>query len=252
MSEPALVLSCEHGGNAVPVRWARLFRSARGRALLRSHRGWDPGALELARLLARELRAPLIACTVSRLLADANRPVDHPKLFSEFTRELSEPERRAILSSSHQPHWEAVRRAVQRGIAGRGRVLHVSVHSFTPMLGGVARGCDAGLLYDPARRRERELCERWQARLAGGAPGLRVRRNFPYRGVSAALTTTLRGIFPRSDYLGIELEMNQGLWARRSPSARGRLAREIAATFAGSMDPDLDSRGRLACGGESR
>jgi len=41
-------------------------------------------------------------------------------------------------------------------------------------------------------------------------PGLRVRRNYPYRGAADGLTTHLRRqLGPR--YLGVELEINQAL-----------------------------------------
>jgi predicted N-formylglutamate amidohydrolase len=237
MSEPALVLSCEHGGYRIPSRWAPLFTSTRARRLLHSHRGWDSGALDLARRLAHELRAPLVACTTSRLLADANRPPGHPHLFSAFTRDLPEDEKRAVLRAAHQPHWRAVERAVRRAIARRGRVLHLSVHSFTPVLRGVPRRCNAGLLYDPARIRERVLCARWHTALSVAAPELRVRLNFPYRGTSAALTTSLRRMMPARSYLGIELEISQGLWMRQSPRERKRLGSQIAAALRESAFP---------------
>jgi predicted N-formylglutamate amidohydrolase len=235
MPEWALVLSCEHGGNSIPLRWAELFRSKRARALLRSHRGWDPGELDLARRLARRLGAPLVACNTSRLLADANRPATHPRAFSRFTRALPAAEKRAILRTAHEPHWQAVERAVRRARVRHRQVLHLSVHSFTPVLGGVARRCDLGLLYDPSRPPERAFSLRWQRELAALTPGLRLRRNHPYRGVSAALTTSLRGVFAPRDYLGVELELNQGLWARRSSAERTQLATAIAESFARAL-----------------
>jgi predicted N-formylglutamate amidohydrolase len=71
----ALLITCEHGGNSVPPRWRPLFRGHR--ALLDSHRGWDPGALPIARALAREMNAPLIYSTISRLLVELNRSPHH-------------------------------------------------------------------------------------------------------------------------------------------------------------------------------
>lgn len=236
MSDWVLVLSCEHAGKRVPARWSGLFAGAHARALLRSHRGWDPGALELARRLARQLRAPLVACTTTRLLADANRPAGHPRLFSPFTRGLSLDERREILRSAHEPHWAGVEGAVRRALLRHRRVLHLSIHSFTPVLAGVARNCELGLLFDPRRARERALCLRWQQRIAGSeALQLRVRRNYPYRGVSAALTTSLRRRFPQTAYLGIELELNQGYWRRLGSAERSRLAVELTRTLGESL-----------------
>ena len=63
-----LILTCEHGGCEVPAEYATRF-SGRA-ALLRSHRGWDVGALTLAEEMAHALDAPLFASTTTRLLID--------------------------------------------------------------------------------------------------------------------------------------------------------------------------------------
>ena len=41
------LITCEHGGNRIPPRYRDLFAGCE--ALLQSHRGYDPGALTLAR-----------------------------------------------------------------------------------------------------------------------------------------------------------------------------------------------------------
>lgn len=208
---PALLLTCEHGGNRIPAEYRALFAGHGER--LAGHQGYDAGALACARGLSAALRAPLIHAEVSRLLVDLNRSPHHPALFSDLTRALPGAQREAILARHYFPH----RRRIERWIAARVRagriVLHVAVHSFTPVLGGKVRGADLGLLYDPARPLEARLCRRWQAALRD-AGGLRVRRNYPYRGVSDGLTTYLRGRFPRRLYAGVELEINQDILAR--------------------------------------
>jgi predicted N-formylglutamate amidohydrolase len=73
----AFLVTCEHGGNRIPAPYRKLF--VRQRALLDSHRGWDPGALQMARALSTALRAPLVASTTSRLLVDLNRSAGHPR-----------------------------------------------------------------------------------------------------------------------------------------------------------------------------
>ena len=93
--------------------------------------------------------------------------------------------------------------------AARGRIVHLSCHSFTPRLDGVERRADIGLLYDPTREVEVALCLAWQRALKGAAPHLRVRRNYPYRGYDDGLTTTLRRRYADPWYAGIELEVNQ-------------------------------------------
>lgn len=73
------------------------------------------------------------------------------------------------------------------------------------------RSADVGLLYDPRRRGEVEVCARWRDALAALAPDLRVRRNYPYAGKDDGLTSYLRQRFTEKDYVGIELEINQSL-----------------------------------------
>jgi predicted N-formylglutamate amidohydrolase len=209
-----LVVSAEHAGCRVPPRLANRFRGRR--AALESHRGHDPGSHELARALARAFDAPLMAATVSRLVVELNRSPGHPALFSALTRDLPDAEKEWLLSRYYRPHRRRVEEAVRTALASGRPVLHLAVHTFTPVLAGKARRADVGLLYDPKRAGERRFCAAWQQAIRRRAPDLRVRRNYPYRGVSDGLTTFLRRRLPSRRYLGIELEVSQRL-VRGSP-----------------------------------
>jgi len=204
---PGFVVSCEHAGNLVPAPWRPLFAGAG--ETLRSHRGWDPGAARIARALASALAIEPILHHPTRLLADANRSADHPQCFSEFTRELDDADRATILTRYHRPYRTRVQRAVREAVETHGTCVHVSVHTFTPVLDGVERDVDVGLLFDPVRHLETELIEAWRTRILAGDAGIRVRRNDPYLGTDDGLTTTLRTIHPADRYAGIEIEVNQ-------------------------------------------
>jgi predicted N-formylglutamate amidohydrolase len=201
------LLTCEHGGHEVPARWKRLFRGAG--LVLRSHRGWDRGALATFRILAPAVADASFFATTTRLLVDLNRSVGHRALFSEFTRQLPEPEREAILETHYYAWRDAVISQIDAWRAAGDSVLHVSVHSFTPALNGVVRNADIGLLYDPGRPWERAICRRWRTILRDKAPDARVRLNYPYRGTADGFTKHLRRRFPEG-YAGIELELNEG------------------------------------------
>ena len=203
----ALVVTCEHAGNRIPAPYRRLFRAEQ--ALLDSHRGYDAGALAMARALAAAFAAPLVAGTVSRLLVDLNRSVGHPRLHGESIRKMPAAVRRRILNDYYRPYRAQAERFVMQAIAERGRAFHLSSHSFTPELDGKVRNADIGLLYDPARPGEAELCERWKASLAICAPDLTVRRNYPYAGKGDGLTAWFRRRLPPAAYVGVELEINQ-------------------------------------------
>lgn len=234
---PTLLLTCEHAGNSVPTRWGALFEGAD--AVLESHRGWDPGALDLSRHLAERLNVRLVAHHVTRLLVDANRSSGHPRLFSEYTRGLSRAEREQIMAHYHDPHWGDVREAVDGGIRASGSVVHVGIHSFVPILGDRIRDVDVGLLYDPRRPGERDLARSWLAAVRLRLPDLRVRANRPYRGVSDGLTTALRSSYPDRVYLGLELEVSQGLL--RDPEDVAHIADVLSGAF-GVAEPRAGSR----------
>jgi predicted N-formylglutamate amidohydrolase len=94
---------------------------------------------------------------------------------------------------------------IHQAVANEKRVGHISSHSFTPELDGKRRDADIGLLYDPARPGEVELCIQWQAYLKAHAPQWNVRRNYPYLGKADGLTSYFRQCFPPAAYVGIEL-----------------------------------------------
>lgn len=201
------LITCEHGGNRIPSAYRHLFRGQQ--ALLDSHRGYDPGALAMAHDLAKALRAPLVSSTVSRLLVDLNRSIGHRRLHLDSVRDAGAMVREAIVTRYYAPYRARAEQLVAEAVARGKRVVHVSSHSFTPHLDGVARNADVGLLYDPARSGERALCEKWQAALRAAAPLLRVRRNYPYAGKGDGLTRTLRRRYAPESYVGVELEINQ-------------------------------------------
>jgi len=201
------VITCEHGGNSIPGRYRSFFVGCS--ALLKTHRGWDPGAAAMARELSQGMGAPLFESTVSRLLVDLNRSLGHPRLFSEMTRGAPPAAREEILERYYRPFRDQVEHSIASSVAQGNAVIHISSHSFSSQLAGKRRNADIGLLYDPARSFEADLCGRWQKALELDAPDLTVRRNYPYSGKSDGFTKALRLRFPDPAYAGVELEINQ-------------------------------------------
>ena len=216
--EARYVVTCEHGGNRVPPWLKNEFKGQS--ALLASHRGWDAGALTLARRLADTLAAPLHYSTTSRLVVDLNRSAHHREVFSAITRKLDGATRQRVLDACYQPYREAVMAEIDAQVARGARVIHLSAHSFVPRLNGVVRNADVGFLYDPKRRREAQLCDAWARAVVAAAPALRVRRNYPYRGSADGLTTALRRRYPSAQYAGIEIELNQALFEDAAAARR--------------------------------
>ena len=118
-------------------------------------------------------------------------------------------------------------------VLSRGRgvtVVHVGVHSFTPVLNGVRRNADIGLLFDPRRAMESAFCRSWKTAIEALDPTLRVRLNYPYRGTSDGLTTALRRTHDGGAYLGVEIELCNALL--RTPGGIKRAVKTLGAALA--------------------
>jgi len=219
-----IVLTCEHAGNEVPPAYEHLFKGQT--AVLQTHRGHDPGALDVALRLASQLAAPIQFTQVSRLLVDTNRSEGSEQLFSEFSRSLSVDERNKLLDDYYRPHRSGVEKMIS-AIIDTGRfVLHVAVHSFVDRLDGQLRDSDIGLLFDPERRSEAAIAARCLEALSFERADLRCVCNQPYLGTDDGLTTMLRQAFDMDKYAGLEMEIRQGILGL--PRAREELAAIIA------------------------
>jgi predicted N-formylglutamate amidohydrolase len=160
-------------------------------------------------------------------VVDLNRSTGNPALFSRYTRDLPEEEKERLLERLWRPHRRRVEEAIREHVL-RGRpVLHLAVHTFTPVLRGRRRSTDIGLLHDPARVAERRFCRSWQADMRRALPGLAVHLNAPYRGTSDGFGMALRPAYRDPLYLAVEIEVNQR-FPRRGGPAWTRLKQSLA------------------------
>ncbi len=222
-----MILTCEHGGNEIPREFEHAFKGARG--VLNTHRGLDIGALDLARRISKNLGTPLTYSCTSRLLVDLNRSLESETLFSEFSKPVLMAKRERILARYYHPYRKKVEARVAKE---RGFKLHLSVHSFTPVLQGKRRECEIGILFDPARKSERTFAMSLRKRLAVVLPAMRVRFNYPYKGTGDGFTASLRERYPDERYAGIELEIRQDLLKKMS-------TRRTIDSFAGVLSISL-------------
>lgn len=201
---PPLIFTCEHAGNEVPEEYRALFMEQQ--EILASHRGWDPGAWPLASALAKRLNAPLFGCFTSRLLIEANRSIDHEQLFSEFTLPLPASEKEKLIQSIYKPYREKVETTIE---VSSKPLVHLSIHSFTPIWNNLERKTDIGILFDPSRTSELLFSKRLQEHLQVHLPAFQIDLNEPYKGTDDGFTTWLRKKHKAADYTGIEIEVNQ-------------------------------------------
>lgn len=199
------IITCEHGGNNVPDELAEYFSKAGN--ILDTHRGYDIGALDLARNLSSGLKSPFFYSETTRLVADLNRSTFSKKLFSEFTSVLNKEEKDRILEKYYLPYRNTVESEIIRLVQEQ-TVIHIAVHSFTPVMNDKVRNADIGLLYDPKRKPEKTFCSVWKQKLDKETPSFKTRMNYPYRGISDCLPLKLKKTLPPEKYIGIELEIN--------------------------------------------
>ena len=180
-SAPVLLI-CDHASNAVPAALHGLGLVERD---LHRHIAYDIGAAEVTRLLARKLDAPGVLAGYSRLVIDTNRSLGHPESVikeSDGTvipgnADLSEEDIRLRTEACFWPYH----RRIGSGIAGfalRGvRPAVIAIHAYTPVLGGVKRPWQVGVLWSDDSRIAAPLIEALNAR-----GGLVVGDNEPYSG----------------------------------------------------------------------
>lgn len=200
-----LLLTCEHGGNIIPPEFQNLFLGQE--AILKSHRGYDPGALDLFNSLS-ELADYKAFHMTSRLLIEVNRSLHHPQLFSEITNQIPSEEKKNLIKDYYQPYRNNIESKIAGMLSKGAEVLHISVHSFTPVLNGKIRNADIGILYDPSRDPEKNYSKILKRKIVKQDIPFRVRFNYPYLGTADGFTTYLRKKFPVK-YAGLEIEVNQ-------------------------------------------
>jgi predicted N-formylglutamate amidohydrolase len=203
------VITCEHAVNFIPPPYEPYF--APHVDLLKTHQGYDIGALEIAQTLAKALNTTFFQATTSRLLIELNRSLTHHEVFSCVTKKLPHSLKQALIEEYYQPYHDAVIHHFKKLIAQDKTILHFSIHSFTPIFNHHVRKGDLCLLYDARREAELDLAITWQSWLKTKAPDLFIRRNYPYMGKTDGLASTCRTLFKDSQYLGFEIESNQAI-----------------------------------------
>lgn len=174
----SFLLVCDHSGRRIP---RALHDLGVGEADLKRHIAWDIGIEGVARRLAKLLDAHLIMQIYSRLVIDCNRPPGSPTSIAPLS------DGTVIPGNENVPLEDAASRvreifapyhlAIERHLEARKNrpTFLISLHSFTPVYGGVKRPWQAGVLYN----RYRALADALREELS--APGdLIVGDNEPY------------------------------------------------------------------------
>lgn len=232
------IITCEHAVNTIPNAYQHLFQEQPD--VLNSHRAIDFGARDIARQFSQQLKCPLFEATTSRLLIECNRSLNHSQCFSEFTQELTEEGKQNLIDEYYQPFRQVAETYISDAIKKGIQMIHLSIHSFTPVFNNIPRTTDIGLLYDPSRHGEKTLAVQWREELKKQKAPYRVRMNYPYQGTSNGFASALRKKYAENDYLGFEVESNQLL--TRDPSNLKMLAQYLTSSFVHAFHNDKSVR----------
>lgn len=205
-----VLLVCEHASSRLPEAYSDLGLPADA---LVSHIAWDPGALAVSRLMAKNLDAVLIHQRFSRLIYDCNRPPESPAAMRDVSEvfripgneNLSEAEKARRTAALYLPFQGRIAEEIAaRTQAGRATVL-VTVHSFTPIFHGEKRAVEIGILHDSdSRLADRMLTAAADTRL------YRIARNEPY-GAADGVTHTLEVHALPAGLLNVMIEIRNDL-----------------------------------------
>jgi predicted N-formylglutamate amidohydrolase len=204
-----LLLIGDHAGRLVPSALGSLGISD---SELARHIGWDIGIAALGQALAAALDAVFIRQTYSRLVIDCNRDPAQPDampVVSDGTRipaneGLTAAARAARVAAIHAPYQAAIAAELARRDAAGRRTRLVSLHSFTPVMAGVARPWQVGVLHDKG---DLSMTHRTLERLRAD-PALTVGDNQPYS-MDGIDHTVPHHAYPDRPY--VELEVRQDL-----------------------------------------
>ncbi len=207
-SSPFLLIG-DHAGNLVPGILGTLGLDPRQ---LERHIAWDIGVAALGRALAAKLDATFIAQRYSRLVIDCNRDPLSPEANPQESDGTTIPGNHDIepahwqmrVAAIHAPYQHMIHEELTRRHLHHVNTTLISLHSFTPALGGEQRPWHVGVLHGGGNDRfARRLLDRLQQNEA-----LIVGDNQPYQ-MDATDHTVPRHAFPKLPYA--ELEVAQAI-----------------------------------------
>lgn len=206
---PVLLL-CDHAGKGIPAHLGRLGISEEA---LSRHIGWDIGAADLTRRLARSLDAPALLNHCSRLVIDPNRRPGVPSSIPEISDGCVVPGNQGLdmaavvdrVISYFLPYHRAVARRIgafrRRGVVP----AVIAVHSFTPHMNGEDRPWQIGILWRGDQRLSQPLLDR-----LGAMGSLVIGDNQPYSGLlDFGFTVQFHAQRPRLPHVMLEIRQNE-------------------------------------------
>jgi predicted N-formylglutamate amidohydrolase len=180
-STKPLLFVCDHASSRFPIAVGDLGVDL---AVQRCHLGSDIGAGGLTASLARRLGATAVMQQYSRLVIDCNRQLLDPGAFLEFgdgaviagNRNLDAAQKKLRADEIYWPYHRAIDAEIERLSGDKVKPSMLAIHSFSPVLNGVFRPWQIGVLWDKDARIPEPLITLLRE------SGLTVGDNEPYSG----------------------------------------------------------------------
>jgi len=205
-----IVLLCEHATNELPdgYSWTENDRTY----FTNTHWAYDPGSLDMAMYLAKELKCILVYSLYSRLLCDVNRDLTSDTLFRtngdgnivDLNVDLSYEEEQKRIMKYHHSYYTALREISMKINPS----YIVAVHSFTPLYEGQTRTLEIGILVSLSE----ELAQKVHDGLKKRNHSVAVNEPYDGRQGLATLDAMLFGRYPVNRQ-GIEFEFRNDVLA---------------------------------------
>lgn len=215
-----VVFICEHASHMIPPEWQSLGLSE---DIVKSHIGWDPGALGVASALCAAFDAPLIAGKISRLVYDCNRAPDADTAMPTRSETFDIPGNQNLDAAARKSRvnliYKPFHTTVENVLAKHPDAPVVTIHSFTPVYFGSARAVEIGILHDEDTR----LADAMLHQMAR-TPHRRVERNAPY-GPQDGVTHMLERHGTRTGRANVMIEIRNDLIS--SSAQEIEMAKEI-------------------------
>ena len=176
-----ILLLCDHASRRFPKVVGDLGLDP---VAQRCHLAWDIGAGALTERLASELGATAVMAEYSRLVVDCNRHLMDPSAFLEFgdgvvvhgNRGLPQSQKDLRAKEIYWPYHYAIDIELRRLSSVDFPPAVFAIHSFTPVLDGISRECQIGVLWDADRPTAEIVIDGFRA------AGYLVGDNEPYSG----------------------------------------------------------------------
>ncbi len=168
LAESPVLLVCDHASCRFPQALGDMGLDPFAR---RCHLAIDIGAGKLTENIAKSLGFTAVIAQYSRLVVDCNRQLMDPGAFLEYgdgilvpgNRNLTQADKDARADAIYWPYHDAIEDQIARLRAVGPAPAFISIHSFTPVLNGVSRDVQMGVLWDQDSRLSDIFIEEFRA-----------------------------------------------------------------------------------------